>query len=56
MMQTLLPEGWAEHPNARYPVIYNHGHFPRTFGGLRETPPDPSAPEPQRRQAQVLAE
>ena len=46
----LLPEGWAEHPNARYPVIYNHGHFPRTFGGIRETPPDPSAPEPQQRQ------
>ena len=40
----LLPEGWAEHPNARYPVIYNHGHFPRTFGGIRETPPDPRAP------------
>ena len=46
----LLPEGWAEHPNARYPVIYNHGHFPRTFGGFRETPPDPAAPEPQQRQ------
>jgi hypothetical protein len=46
----LLPEGWAERPNARYPVIYNQGHFPRTFGGIRETPPDPSAPEPQQRQ------
>jgi hypothetical protein len=46
----LLPEGWAEHPNARYPVIYNHGHFPRTFGGIRDTPPDASAPEPQQRQ------
>ena len=46
----LLPEGWAEHPTARYPILYNHGHFPRTFGGIRETPPDPSAPEPQQRQ------
>jgi hypothetical protein len=46
----LLPEGWAEHPNARYPVVYNHGHFPRTFGGIRETPPDQSAPEFQQRQ------
>jgi len=46
----LLPDGWAERPNAHYPVIYNHGHFPRTFGGIRETPPDPSAPEPQQRQ------
>jgi enterochelin esterase-like enzyme len=39
----VLPGGWAEHPNARYPVIYNHGHFPRTFGGFREMPPDASA-------------
>ena len=37
----LLPEGFAEHPEARYPLIVNHGHFPRTFGGFRETPPDP---------------
>jgi len=35
----LLPEGWAEHPNARYPVIYNHGHFPRGFYGFREPQP-----------------
>ena len=46
----LLPEGWAEHPEAHYPVIYNQGHFPRTFGGIRETPPDPAASEPQKRQ------
>jgi hypothetical protein len=37
----LLPEGFAEHPNARYPLIINHGHFPATFEGFRETPPDP---------------
>ncbi len=37
----LLPEGFDEHPEARYPLIVNHGHFPRTFGGFRETPPDP---------------
>jgi hypothetical protein len=37
----LLPEGFAEHPNARYPLIINHGHFPLTFEGFRETPPDP---------------
>jgi len=46
----LLPEGWGEHPNAHYPVIYNQGHFPRTFGGLREAPPDPGASEAQQRQ------
>ncbi len=37
----LIPEGFEEHPDARYPLIVNHGHFPRTFGGFREEPPDP---------------
>jgi len=37
----LLPEGYDEHPEARYPLIIFHGHFPYTFGGFRETPPDP---------------
>ena len=37
----LLPEGFDEHPEARYPLIIFHGHFPYTFGGFRETPPDP---------------
>lgn len=37
----LIPEGFAAHPEARYPLIVNHGHFPRTFGGFREVPPDP---------------
>jgi hypothetical protein len=36
----LLPEGFDTHPNARYPLIINHGHFPSNFGGWRETPPD----------------
>lgn len=36
----LLPYGFDEHPNARYPLVINHGHFPYTFGGWRETPPD----------------
>jgi hypothetical protein len=38
----LLPEGFDEHPEARYPLIVNHGHFPYTFGGFSETPPDPN--------------
>jgi hypothetical protein len=42
----LLPEGFNEHPEARYPLIINHGHFPYTFSGFRETPPDPDL-EPQ---------
>jgi hypothetical protein len=38
----LLPEGFNEHPEARYPLVIFHGHFPYTFGGFRETPPDPN--------------
>ncbi len=37
----LLPEGFDEHPQARYPLVIFHGHFPETFGGFREEPPDP---------------
>jgi hypothetical protein len=36
----LLPWGFDEHPDARYPLMVNHGHFPGSFGGWRETPPD----------------
>ena len=38
----VLPEGFDEHPDAQYPTLYWHGHFPRTFSGFQETPPDPS--------------
>jgi len=38
----LLPEGFDEHPEAHYPLVINHGHFPYTFSGFRETPPDPN--------------
>jgi hypothetical protein len=37
----LLPEGFDAHPNARYPLVIFHGHFPDTIGGFREEPPDP---------------
>ncbi|MET0555052.1 MAG: hypothetical protein ABW221_18565 [Vicinamibacteria bacterium] len=37
----LLPEGWDTHPEARYPLVINHGHFPADFGGFRPDPPDP---------------
>jgi hypothetical protein len=37
----LLPEGWDTHPQARYPLVINHGHFPYDFDGFREAPPDP---------------
>ena len=35
----LLPEGFDEHPEARYPVMYNQGHFRHTFTGFSEEPP-----------------
>ncbi len=36
----LLPEGFDEHPEAHYPIIIFHGHFPYSFGGFRTEPPD----------------
>ena len=38
----LVPEGFDDHPNAKYPLMIYHGHFPSDFGGFSETPPDPS--------------
>ena len=38
----LLPEGFDSHPEARYPLVIFHGHFPADFGGFREQPPDPN--------------
>jgi hypothetical protein len=38
----LLPIGFDDHPQARYPLVVNHGHFPHDFGGFREQPADPN--------------
>ncbi|MBN8821121.1 hypothetical protein [Spirosoma sp.] len=35
----LLPAGFDEHPEARYPLCIFHGHFPSDFAGFSETPP-----------------
>lgn len=35
----LVPEGFESHPNARYPLMIFHGHFPADFGGFRTEPP-----------------
>jgi hypothetical protein len=40
----LLPHGYAEHPDARFPLVINHGHFPYDLGGFRPEPPDPDLP------------
>tara|TARA_R110002049_G_scaffold73183_4_gene189416 strand:+ start:177 stop:1916 length:1740 start_codon:yes stop_codon:yes gene_type:complete len=36
----LLPKGFEEHPEAKYPLMVFQGHFPSDFGGFRTTPPD----------------
>ncbi|MGE5815806.1 MAG: hypothetical protein ACM36C_15055 [Acidobacteriota bacterium] len=36
----LLPHGFDEHPDARYPLAVFHGHFPAAFDDFREQPPD----------------
>ncbi|MBN8587215.1 MAG: hypothetical protein J0L94_02710 [Rhodothermia bacterium] len=38
----LVPAGFDEHPEARYPLMLFHGHFPANFAGFRTTPPDPN--------------
>ena len=38
----LLPEGFDDHPKAKFPLMIFHGHFPKDFGGFRTTPPDPN--------------
>ncbi|HEY1948977.1 MAG TPA: hypothetical protein VGG97_18360 [Bryobacteraceae bacterium] len=38
----LLPEGFAEHTEAHYPVAIYHGHFPADIEGFRTQPPDPN--------------
>jgi hypothetical protein len=36
----LLPWGFDEHPEARYPLAVFHGHFPYTMDDFREAPPE----------------
>ena len=33
----LVPEGFDEHPDARYPLVVNHGHFPAASARSRPT-------------------
>ncbi|WP_460907344.1 alpha/beta hydrolase [Spirosoma areae] len=35
----LIPAGFDEHPEAKYPLCLFHGHFPADFDGFSETPP-----------------
>ncbi len=36
----LLPAGFEEEPDRRYPIAVFHGHFPSSFGAIQTTPPD----------------
>ena len=38
----LVPEGFEEHPEARFPLMIFHGHFPYDFDGFRPDLPDPN--------------
>lgn len=44
-----LPDGYDERPSVKYPVVYNHGHFPSTVPTSRQPqpqPPPPPGPQP----------
>ena len=38
----LVPEGFDEHPEARFPLMIFHDHFVTDFDDFRTTPPDPN--------------
>jgi len=38
----LVPEGFDEHPDARFPLMIFHDHFATDFSDFRTTPPDPN--------------
>jgi hypothetical protein len=51
----LLPEGFDEHPDAHYPVMYYQGHFTPSFATpveFRDTPPAPTLKDYDRTEAE----
>jgi hypothetical protein len=38
----LVPKGFDAHPQAHFPLMVFHGHFPEDISDFRETPPDPN--------------
>jgi len=40
----LLPHGFSDHPEARFPLMIFHGHFPTDFGDFRTDPPESDLP------------
>jgi Putative esterase len=47
----VVPEGFDENPQQRYPVAFLQGHFPAAFSGLRDTPPPADLQGPARGRA-----
>ena len=37
----LVPKDFDKHPEAHYPLMVFHGHYPPDISGFRTTPPDP---------------
>jgi hypothetical protein len=37
----LVPKGFDAHPQAHFPLMVFHGHYPDDISGFRTTPPDP---------------
>lgn len=46
----VLPEGWATHPNARYPLLVNQGHFQADYRFAPQPLPANSSPAQQEAQ------
>ena len=44
----VLPAGFDEHPNARYPLLVEQGHFPSDFHSFQPQPPGPDVKGRQR--------
>ena len=38
----LLPHGFQDHPDAKFPLMIFHGHYPEDFSGFRPEPPNPN--------------
>ena len=38
----LVPKGFDAHPQAHFPLMVFHGHFPDDISEFRDTPPDPN--------------
>src|SRR5579884_1201302 len=47
----LVPEGFDDHPQQRYPVAFLQGHFESSLEMFRDTPPTPELNPNQRRRA-----